>query len=100
MPKAVTERDLVFTPRRSNVPLTEVQNVEFASDRRVKEREAFGQRMAEKEAAQEARKREEEARRAQEEERELKKMRKSLVIKAKPIPDTVYQAPKEVPVPR
>lgn len=63
IPKAVSDREKVFTPRRSMQPLTEVQNFEFASDRRTRQREQFDMRMAEKQAADDARRRDEEQRR-------------------------------------
>ena len=48
VPKAVSDREAVFTPRRSNKPLTETTNIEFASDRRTQQRQAFDMKMAQK----------------------------------------------------
>lgn len=51
VPKAVSDRELVFTPRRSNKPLTETTNIEFASDKRTQQRQAFDMKMAQKQVA-------------------------------------------------
>ncbi len=82
VPRAVHEP---FFPQKSSKPLTEIANVELASDVRASQRAAFDRARSDKERARaEA---EEEARKAREAEeaQEIKRLRSQLVHKAQPV---------------
>jgi targeting protein for Xklp2 len=97
MPAAITDAKKVFTPRRSGKPLTEVQNVQLASDRRSLSRQAFDAERAKREAAAEEARLEDARRAAEQERREVRALRRSMVPRARAVPDAVFAPAAEVP---
>lgn len=90
VPKVIGDNSKVYTPRRSSKPLTEVHDFQLNVDRRSQTHQQLSDRKAARERKMEAEKAAEEARRKEEEAREIRNMRRSMVVKAKPVPTSVY----------
>lgn len=75
-----------FRPQPSAAPLTDVLPVALNSDARVTRRRAFDEQVAAKLAAAEAQRRREEEERAAREAEEVKRLRRELVFRARPVP--------------
>jgi hypothetical protein len=91
VPKALHDPDKVFTPRRSNKPLTEVHEFQLNVDRRSERHQEINQHKADRQRRLAAEKMAEEELRQEEEAREVRRLRQSTVFKAKGVPESVYK---------
>lgn len=79
-----------FKPRLGEHPLT-VPECHLASDSRARERAAFDARVKAKEAEEAEARRQAQIEREKQEQKEIRRLRKQLVHKARPVPLSVYQ---------
>jgi len=90
VPRVVGDSSKVYTPRRSSKPLTEVNDFQLNVDRRSQKHQEISVKKSEREKRIEADKMAEVMRREEEEAREVRTMRRTMMVKAKPVPNSVY----------
>ena len=95
-PAPATTHSGAFVPEKSTKALTDHDNLQLATDRRAEQRAQFEYEVKQrKAAAEEARRAAAEEARAKEQEEE-RRIRKAMIFKARPVPNTMRRAPKPI----